>query len=100
MDCPCEKCPVAVMCRQKVFEIMEKGHPDINLKTSITKFCFDRCEDGPRYYGETVTFCKILSDFLEMIDSNPDTGARQINTDKIKATAKALYFDADEIFST
>ena len=98
MDCPCEKCPVIPICRQKVFNLMEEEDELRELRTSIVKFCFDNCAK-PIFKPQD--YCSLLDKYLEMNimeSKNTEATANQIKTAKIKAVAKGLYFKAEDIF--
>jgi vesicle coat complex subunit len=98
MDCPCEKCPVVPICRQKVFNLMEEEDNDRDLRTSIVKFCFDNC-DKPTFKPQD--YCSLLDKYLEMniLESKyTESTTNQIQTEKIKTVTKALYFKAEDIF--
>ncbi|MHA1817454.1 MAG: hypothetical protein ACTSX1_15740 [Candidatus Heimdallarchaeaceae archaeon] len=100
MDCPCEKCPVIPICRQKVFKLMEEKYEERDLRTSIVKFCFDNCTYESMTHSKD---CSLLEKYLEMViteNKHNDRGTHQIKTEKMRTVAKALYFDVNELFPT
>lgn len=94
MRCPCIKCPVIAICRQRVFAFLEQKWGRANdERHAVLQFIFENSKD--QEYGRAAD-CELLVNYCEMkIDTNKETGHQTygIQTERIEEIAKALGFD-------